>query len=81
MQKKIIIWDLFGGTQNSIYNCLKDDDNYVVITFDSTESTRPNHHTIDLTNLPLFKKYIKKHKIPKPTTITASPPVIHSALH
>lgn len=70
---KYIIWDLFGGGQNSVFNSLKENnllDKYDVYTFDVTEPTREKHYKIDLSQdniVELFKKF------PKPNIIVSSP--------
>ena len=71
---KIVVWDLFGGTQNSIYNCLKENNNYIVYTFDLTTETRNEHYKVDITNNKSFNKLIQDNNIPMPNIITASPP-------
>ncbi|WP_180338343.1 C5 methylase (MAV1virus-like) protein [Mycoplasmopsis pullorum] len=71
--KKIVIWDLFGGGQNSVYNSLKEYnliDFFDVYTFDVTEPTREKHYKLDLSQdniVEIFKQY------PKPDIILASP--------
>lgn len=65
-----VVWDLFGGGQNSVYNALKDNPNYDVYTFDITKPTRAHHYQVDLSQdniVEIFKKY------PKPDIIVASP--------
>lgn len=70
---KLIIWDLFGGGQNSVYNSLKEFnllDKYEVYTFDITEPTHKNQFHIDLSQdniINIFQHY------PKPDIIVASP--------
>ena len=34
---KIVVWDLFGGGQNSVYEALKDNSVYDIYTFDVTK--------------------------------------------
>lgn len=70
-QKKIIIWDLFGGGQNSIYNSLKENQNYEIYTFDITEPSRQNHFKIDLSQENIIE-IIDNLNIPKPDIITSS---------
>jgi hypothetical protein len=70
--KKIIVWDLFGGGQNSVFSSLKEKHltkKYEVYTFDITPSTRKHHYKVDLAQdniCEVFKKY------PKPDIITSS---------
>lgn len=77
--KKIIIWDLCGGSQNSVYNALKHLDDVEIHTFDITlnEKETENHklHKLDLT-LPFFLLHIEieNRKIPRPDFIFSSPP-------
>lgn len=47
---KIVVWDLCGGSQNSVYQALCDNSNFEVYTFDITEPTRDNHIKLDLTS-------------------------------
>lgn len=71
--KKIVVWDLFGGGQNSVFNSLKENDMlefFDIYTFDVTEPTRDKHFKFDLSQeniVDIFKKY------PKPDIIVASP--------
>ncbi|MCU9934628.1 hypothetical protein NWE61_06060 [Mycoplasmopsis felis] len=72
--KKIIVWDLFGGGQNSVFNSINNDpklkEKFEVYTRDITEPTREFHYKLDLASdniVELFKKY------PKPDIIVASP--------
>ena len=67
--KKIIVWDLFGGGQNSVYHAL-DHDKYDVYTFDITEPSHEHQYKLDLSQdniIEIFKQY------PKPDIIVASP--------
>ncbi|WP_199267018.1 C5 methylase (MAV1virus-like) protein [Mycoplasma sp. NEAQ87857] len=70
--KKLVVWDLFGGGQNSVYNGLKENDllkYFDVYTFDVTEPTREKHYKLDLSQdniVEIFKKY------PKPDIIVSS---------
>lgn len=67
-----IVWDLFGGGQNSVYNALKKTNllnEYDIYTFDVTESTRNKHFKIDLSQnniIDIFKSF------PKPDIIISS---------
>ncbi|WP_036437903.1 hypothetical protein [Mycoplasmopsis gallinarum] len=73
MSKKIVVWDLFGGGQNSVYGSLKESNwlsKYDIYTFDVTEPTRKKHIKMDLAQdniIELFKDF------PKPDIIVASP--------
>ncbi|MGL4950819.1 MAG: hypothetical protein ACRC4M_03260 [Mycoplasma sp.] len=70
--KKQIIWDLFGGGQNSVYKTLQENDmldQYEVYTFDVTEPTREHHYKLDLAQddiIEIFKQF------PKPDIILSS---------
>ena len=67
--KKLIVWDLFGGGQNSVYNAL-DKEQYDVYTFDVTEPSHEHQFKVDLSQdniIEVFKQY------PIPDIITASP--------
>lgn len=70
---KIVIWDLFGGSQNSVYNALKYFKNVEIYTFDVNENIQhPNQYVIDLTqDFETLKHYFDK--FPKPNMIFASP--------
>lgn len=73
MNKKIIVWDLFGGGQNSVYNTLKEFnllDTYEVYTFDITTPTRKHHYILDL-SVDNVIEHLKQ--FPTPDIITASP--------
>ncbi|WP_232840945.1 class I SAM-dependent methyltransferase [Mycoplasma tauri] len=72
-QIKIIVWDLFGGGQNSVYKALKDNPNYEIYTFDLyPEKYHENQHIIDLSlDITTLKEYFSK--FPKPDIIAASP--------
>ena len=66
---KKIVWDLFDGGQNSVYNAL-DHFNYDIYTFDITEPSHEHQYQVDLSQdniVDIFKKY------PKPDIIVASP--------
>lgn len=70
--EKMIVWDLFGGGQNSVYQTLKENDklkDFEVYTFDVTEPTREHHYKIDLAQeniVEVFKQF------PKPDVIVSS---------
>lgn len=66
----MIVWDLFGGGLNSVYNALKDNPQYEVWTFDITTSTRDKHIVMDLTQDNIIEAM---SKFPKPDIIVASP--------
>ncbi|MGL4768836.1 MAG: C5 methylase (MAV1virus-like) protein [Mycoplasmoidaceae bacterium] len=69
MKKKLIVWDLFGGGQNSIYKALKNNKNYEIYTFDITAPTRKLHFKIDLSQ----KNIVEAFKgFPKPDIIVSS---------
>lgn len=73
MQKKRVIWDLFGGGQNSVFLTLKELnllENYDVYTFDITEPIHDKQFKIDLAQdhiIDIFKQF------PQPDIIVASP--------
>ena len=69
-KSKIIVWDLFGGGQNSVYESLKDNPLFDVWTFDITEPTREQHIKQDLTVNNIIE--VLGH-YPKPDIIVASP--------
>ena len=66
----MIVWDLFGGGQNSVYNALKDNPNYTVYTFDITEPAHEHQYHIDLSQDNIVDKF---KDYPKPDIIVASP--------
>lgn len=68
--KPIIVWDLFGGGQNSVYEALKDNPLYDVYTFDITEPTRQKQYVLDLSNDNVLDELAK---YPSPDIIVASP--------
>ena len=69
--KKFIIWDLFGGGQNSVYHTVQEFNlPFDVFTFDITEPQHNNQFKMDLAQdniIECFKHY------PKPDIIVASP--------
>ena len=70
MNNKIVVWDLFGGGQNSVYQTLRENSLFDVWTFDITEPTREQHIKQDLTVdniLEVLAQY------PRPDIIVASP--------
>ena len=66
--KKFIIWDLFGGGQNSVYLTVKEFNlPFDVFTFDITEPQHNNQFQMDLAQdniIECFKHY------PKPDILT-----------
>lgn len=68
---KRVVWDLFGGGQNSVYKALKDVPGFEVWTFDVTEPTRDKHVSLDLA-APNLERELSKY--PKPDIVAASPP-------
>lgn len=68
--KPIIVWDLFGGGQNSVYEALKDNPQYDIYTFDITEPTRQKQYVLDLSNDSVLEELAK---YPSPDIIVASP--------
>lgn len=70
-QNKIIVWDLFGGGQNSVYNSMKENSNYEIYTFDITEPSRKNHFKIDLSQKNIIE-VLNNLNIPKPKIILSS---------
>lgn len=76
-KQKIIVWDLFGGGQNSVFKALNDNEkyDYEIYTFDVTEPTRQNHIWIDLSQkniTEIFQKMIESGQIKKPDIIVSS---------
>lgn len=73
MSRKIVVWDLFGGSQNSVYNAL-DKDKYKVYTFDINEDIQHiGQYIVDLTDMEGFEKLLLGQRIKKPDIIVASP--------
>lgn len=73
MDKKIIVWDLFGGGHNSIYNALKQCDmlnDFDIYTFDITNPVHEKQFKVNLAQKNLIDFFAK---FPKPDIITASP--------
>ncbi len=75
MSKKIIVWDLFGGSQNSVYHALKYFKEFEVYTFDNNPKVQHDkQYVVDLSQGFLwFKDFVEKNNIPKPDIIAASP--------
>ena len=69
MNKKIIVWDLFGGGQNSIYHALHSDQKYEIYTFDVTISYHDKQFIVNLAQGDIIKKM---EYFPKPEIITSS---------
>ena len=69
-KSKIIVWDLFGGGQNSVYESLKDNPLFDVWTFDITEPTREQHIKQDLTVNNIIEVL---ENYPRPDIMVASP--------
>ena len=67
---KIVVWDLFGGGQNSVYEALKDNTVYDIYTFDVTKPTRDKQYVLDLSQDHILKDL---WQLPKPDIIVASP--------
>ena len=70
MNKQIVVWDLFGGGQNSVYQSLRENPLFDVWTFDITEPTREQHIKQDLTVDNIIEVL---GQYPKPDIIVASP--------
>lgn len=70
MNKQIVVWDLFGGGQNSVYQTLRENSLFDVWTFDITEPTREQHIKQDLTVDNIIEVLAK---YPRPQIIVASP--------
>lgn len=68
--KKIVVWDLFGGGQNSVYQTLRQNSLFDVWTFDITEPTRKQHIKQDLTVDNIIEVLAQ---YPRPQIIVASP--------
>lgn len=70
---KKVVWDLFGGGQNSVYFALKENkmlDEFDVYTFDVTPKAHEKQFYVDL-SLKSTKKWFEK--FPRPDVIVASP--------
>ena len=73
MKTKYIVWDLFGGGQNSVFNTIKEfdlEEYFEIYTFDVTEPIRKNHIKIDLSQDNIIDKM---KNFPHPDIIVASP--------
>ncbi|WP_322941724.1 C-5 cytosine-specific DNA methyltransferase [Mycoplasmopsis canis] len=73
MNNKIIVWDLFGGGQNSVYQAIGDNPLFEIYTFDLyLEKYHNKQYVIDLSqDISYLKEYFSK--FPKPNIIVASP--------
>ena len=69
MNKRIIIWDLFGGGQNSIFHALKNNKKFEIYTFDVVKPQHKNQFVLDLAQKNIIEK-LKKY--PKPDIIVSS---------
>lgn len=68
---KLIVWDLFGGGQNSIFNTVKEYNLPIdVYTFDITEPQHDKQFKLDLSDWDII---LKLKDYPKPDIIVASP--------
>lgn len=73
MNNKKIIWDLFGGGQNSVYFSLKENnllDDFDIYTFDVTPPVHDKQFHLDLSQDNIVKIF---ENFPKPDIIVASP--------
>jgi len=73
--KKIVVWDLFGGGQNSVFNALKNNNKFDIYTFDVTQPTRKKHFKFDLAQDNICEKmkdFQKQNNIPNPDIIVSS---------
>lgn len=66
----MIIWDLCGGSQNSVYHALKWFREAKIYTFDVAKPQHDNQYVLDLTRQDIIEQL---HKYPKPDIIFASP--------
>ncbi|WP_027120998.1 hypothetical protein [Mycoplasma leonicaptivi] len=71
---KIIVWDLFGGGQNSVFESINNDQKlkniFEIHTWDITEPTRQFHYKTDLAKDNIVEYF---SQFPKPDIIIASP--------
>lgn len=75
--KKWVVWDLCGGSQQSVYNAVKDFENIELYTFDIQYKICGNINTFYLDLSASFDdilEYLYNNDIPKPDFILASPP-------
>ncbi|MGL4616684.1 MAG: C5 methylase (MAV1virus-like) protein [Mycoplasmoidaceae bacterium] len=71
MKKKYVVWDLFGGGQNSVYNAMKKNEKFDIYTFDVTEPTREKHFKVDLAQDNIVE-VMNSLNVPKPDIILSS---------
>lgn len=74
--KKLVVWDLFGGSNNSVWNALKQYDFIEVYTFDiNTNIKHEKQYIINLgkKDIENFVEFIEMGNFPKPDFICASP--------
>lgn len=71
----MIVWDLFGGSQNSVYQALKDDKRFDIYTFDITKPKRDKQFVVDLSveTYELVDLYKFFRTFQTPDIIVASP--------
>ena len=69
MNNKTIVWDLFGGGQNSIFYALKKKRNLEIFTFDVVKPIRKKQIILDLSQNNIVSKL---SKFPKPDIIVSS---------
>lgn len=63
MNKKIIVWDLFGGGQNSVFHALKNKKEFEIYTFDVVKPMHKKQFILDLAQKDVIEK-LKKFPIP-----------------
>ena len=71
MKKKYVVWDLFGGGQNSVYNAIGKNSKYDIYTFDVTEPNRKKHFKVDLAQDNIIE-VMNNLNVPKPDIILSS---------
>ncbi len=69
MSSKIVVWDLFGGGQNSVFHALKNKKNFEIYTFDVVKPIRKKQFILDLSQDNIISKL---SKFPKPNIIVSS---------
>lgn len=69
MIKKIVVWDLFGGGQNSIFNAINKTGIYDIYTFDVVKPAHEKQYILDLAQKDIIEKL---KQFPKPDIITSS---------
>jgi len=73
--KRLVVWDLFGGGQNSVYKALKNSQLFDIYTFDVTEPTRTKQYVFDLAQDNICEKmeqFAIENNIPRPDIIVSS---------